>query len=240
MTTANGAGSIGGMSHPSYSPKIPGPLDLVVRNLFCIGRNYGEHAKELGNAIPTEPVVFLKPSSSVIFSGGEIVIPKVSERVDHEVELVIAIGKVGRRVPEDRANEYIAGVGVGVDVTARDLQDQAKKKALPWAVAKGFDTFAVLGEFQSWSGGNDFSGLDLELSVNGERRQYGHVKDMLFSVPKLISWLSGVYTLAPGDLIYTGTPSGVAPIVAGDRLEASLKQGGRVISSLKVGVEAGE
>ena len=228
------------MNPLSSFPRIPGLSDQVVRNVFCIGRNYAEHAKELGNAIPSEPVVFLKPSSSVIESGGAIVIPKVSHRVDHEVELVIAIGRVARRISEDRAAEMIAAVGVGVDVTARDLQDQAKKKALPWAVAKGFDTFAVLGEFKPWSGGSDFSELDLELSVNGERRQQGNVKDMLFSVPKLISWLSGVYTLAPGDLIFTGTPPGVAPILVGDRLEASLRVGGRVLSALHAGVVAEE
>ena len=221
---------------------VPGLNGLFVRNLFCIGRNYAEHARELGNAIPTEPVVFLKPSSAVAFSGGHIILPKVSQRVDHEVELVIAIGRGGAQIPVHEALSHVAGVAVGIDVTARDLQEQAKKKALPWAVAKGFDTFAVLGDFAPLTTANGaLETFELSLSVNGEKRQGGRVGDMLFSVPKLVSYLSSVFRLAPGDLIYTGTPPGVAPLLAGDQVTADLRDGaGQVVSAIQVGVRAGE
>jgi 2-keto-4-pentenoate hydratase/2-oxohepta-3-ene-1,7-dioic acid hydratase in catechol pathway len=226
------------MKNISSFPCVPGLPDLAIRNLFCIGRNFAEHAKELGNAVPSEPVVFLKPSSSVLISGGDIVLPAMSERVDHEVELVVAIGADASRVSETQALSCVAGIGVGIDITARDLQDQAKKKALPWAVAKGFDTFAVLGDFVPFQAeGSEWERLQLGLSVNGEPRQAGRVGDMLFSVPRLIAWLSQVYHLKAGDLIYTGTPPGVAPLRYGDRMVAELLTGdGAVLSRAEVGV----
>jgi len=226
------------MRNLSSFPVVPGLPDLAIRNLFCIGRNFAEHAQELGNTVPSEPVVFLKPSSAVMISGGDIVLPVRSERVDHEVELVVAIGADASRVSEAQALSCVAGIGVGIDITARDLQEQAKKKALPWAVAKGFDTFAVLGDFVPFQRGfSDWESLLLALSVNGEARQSGRVGDMLFSVPQLISWLSQVYHLKAGDLIYTGTPPGVAPLRAGDRVVAELASGdGAVLSRAEVGV----
>ena len=151
--------------------------------------------------------------------------PRQSERVDHEVELVLGIGEGaatfgGRHVPEHEALRLLGGFAVGIDVTARDLQEQAKKKALPWAIAKGFDTFAVLGDFQRAS---EFSRASrLQLRVNGALRQEGALSEMVFSPARLISFLSSIFTLAPGDLIFTGTPAGVGPLTAGDRVEASL------------------
>ena len=226
------------MKNISSFPRVPGLPDLAIRNLFCIGRNFAEHAKELGNAVPTEPVVFLKPSSSVLVSGGDIQLPAMSERVDHEVELVVALGADASFVSEAQALSCVAGIGVGIDITARDLQDQAKKKSLPWAVAKGFDTFAVLGGFVPFQAeGSEWERLRLALSVNGEARQSGRVGDMLFSVPRLIAWLSQVYHLKAGDLIYTGTPPGVAPLRAGDRMVAELLTGdGALLSRAEVGV----
>ena len=218
-------------------PRVPGLESISVRNIYCIGRNYAEHARELGNAVPTEPVVFLKPNSAVVGDGADIIIPSVSQRVDHEVELVLAIGRGGRRIRESDALACIAGIGIGIDVTARDLQDQAKKKALPWAIAKGFDTFAVLGGFAPVPAGVGIESLSVELAVNGEKRQEGRIADMLFSVPKLIAFLSGIFTLHPGDLIYTGTPLGVAPLAAGDRVRAQLLgPQGQVLSQVQVGV----
>ena len=225
------------MNPTDAAARIPGLESISVRNIYCIGRNYVEHARELGNAVPSEPVVFLKPDSAVAYGGANIIIPAVSERVDHEVELVVAIGKGGRRISETDALNSIAGIGVGIDVTARDLQDQAKKKALPWAIAKGFDTFAVLGGFAPVPAGVEIESLSLELLVNGEKRQDGRIADMLFSVPKLIAFLSGIFTLHPGDLIYTGTPPGVAPLAAGDQVQAQLLgPQGQVLSQVRVGV----
>lgn len=225
------------MNPSNAAARIPGLDSISVRNIYCIGRNYAEHARELGNAVPTEPVVFLKPNSAVIGDGADIIIPAMSQRVDHEVELVVAIGKGGRRISESEALSSVAGIGIGIDVTARDLQDQAKKKALPWAIAKGFDTFAVLGGFAPVPTGVALESLSLELLVNGEKRQDGRIVDMLFSVPKLIAFLSGIFTLQPGDLIYTGTPPGVAPLAAGDRVQAQLlSPQGQVLSQVQVGV----
>lgn len=211
--------------NPPY-PVLSGLNGLTARTLYCIGRNYAEHAKELGNAVPTEPVVFLKPLSSLSRPEQGIVLPPQSARVDPEVELVVAIGKQASWISEEEASACIAGVAVGIDVTARDLQDKAKQKALPWAVAKGFDTFAVVGDFVPPK--VSFSELALELSVNGTLRQRGAVSEMLFSVPRLISFLSTIFTLSPGDLIFTGTPPGVAPIQGGDRIVAALRRAGHV------------
>lgn len=215
-------------------PKLPG-LKLTARTIYCIGRNYAEHAKELGNAVPTEPVVFLKPLSSIIYSGDAVRLPKQSSRVDHEVEIVVALGAGGRDLSEAQALASIAGYAVGLDITARDLQDAAKKKALPWAVAKGFDTFTALGKFARASAVTSITGLEFELLVNGSRRQHGKSSDMIFSIPRLIAYLSTVFTLAAGDLIFTGTPEGVAPLKAGDRVEARLRE----LSKLELTVERG-
>ena len=220
------------MTHPN-SPILPG-LDLHARTIFCIGRNFAEHARELGNEVPSEPVIFLKPLSSLVFQGGAIEIPPRSQRVDHEVEIVVALKAGGRDIPEARANECIAGYAVGIDVTARDLQEKAKSKGLPWCVAKGFDTFAALGTFVPAA--QALGELALELRVNGELRQKGSSAQMLFSIPRLIAELSCVYRLAPGDVIYTGTPPGVAPLKAQDRVEATLLCGGSVLSRLDVPV----
>lgn len=125
---------------------------FTAQNIFCIGRNFSEHAKELNNPIPSSPVVFTKPTSSLCFDGENLILPKVSTRVDHEVEIVLVVGKTGKNIPEDSAHEYISHLGVGLDFTARDLQDAAKAKGLPWSVAKGFDTFAAVSRFQSFDG----------------------------------------------------------------------------------------
>lgn len=192
-------------------------------NIFCIGRNYSEHAKELGNAIPTEPVVFLKPTSSLIQSGDQIVLPKGVGQVDHEVEIVLTIGKAGKNISEDLAWDYISGVGVGLDLTARDLQAKAKEKGLPWSVAKGFDTFAVVSSMVKVPDIDQRTSMKFSLQINGMVRQTGNSIDMIFSIPKIIAYLSKVFTLNPGDLIFTGTPHGVGPIQAGDHLQAKLE-----------------
>jgi 2-keto-4-pentenoate hydratase/2-oxohepta-3-ene-1,7-dioic acid hydratase in catechol pathway len=197
-------------------------LSLPIRTLFCIGRNYTEHAKELGNPVPVEPVVFLKPVSAVCFSGRSIVIPAQSNDVHHEVEIVVALSSGGKDIPESRALECVAGYGIGIDVTARDVQEKAKQKGLPWSVAKGFDTFAALSDFVPKSEISDPSRLSFELEINGAVRQKGRCVDMIFSIPAVISYLSSVFTLGRGDLIYTGTPAGVGRLRGGDALTVRL------------------
>ena len=212
---------------------IPG-TNLKFQNIFCIGRNYSEHAKELNNPIPTSPVVFIKPTSSLCFSGDHLIIPAQSNRVDHEVEIVVVIGKKGKDISESEASEYISHIGIGLDFTARDLQDKAKEKALPWSIAKGFDTFAAVGQFIKFNGNPEIlKNINFSLEVNGEKRQVGKTSDMIFSIPNLVSFLSTIFTLSPGDIIFTGTPSGVGPLNEGDKLVAYLEG----ISSLSLGVK---
>jgi 2-keto-4-pentenoate hydratase/2-oxohepta-3-ene-1,7-dioic acid hydratase in catechol pathway len=203
--------------------KIPG-TPLEVENIFCIGRNYSEHIKELKNAVPTEPVVFIKPTSSIIYSGDKLALPRQSARVDHEVEIVVALARGGKNLTEAQAIESIAGIGVGVDFTARDLQDKAKEKGLPWSVCKGFDGFAAISSFvKTPKDAESLKNLHFTLEVNGEQKQVGNSADMLNSIPALICYLSTIYTLSPGDLIFTGTPQGVAPLKKGDHILSRLE-----------------
>ncbi len=188
--------------------------------LVCIGRNYAKHARELGNEVPSEPVVFLKPTSALVASGESVVIPPQSTDVHHEVELVVVIGKTATKIEEADAMDYVAGYAVGLDMTARDVQAAAKAKGLPWSTAKGFDTFAPLGDAVSVADAPDLSDATVRLTVNGEERQSGGTSDMLFSVPFLVAHCSHLFTLYPGDLIYTGTPEGVAQVQAGDEMVA--------------------
>ncbi len=198
---------------------------LFIRTIYCIGRNYADHARELQNEVPKEPVVFLKPAGSVIGDGDTILLPSQSQKIHHEVELLIAIGKTGKRIPEKKAMENVAGYGIGIDVTARDLQQQAKDKRRPWAVAKGFDTFAPMSRFLPVEEFDNPDSIALTLSVNGEIRQQAKTDLMIFSVPKLIAYLSTIFTLNAGDIIFTGTPDGVSEIQKGDLLETNLNNG---------------
>jgi len=190
--------------------------------LLCIGRNYAKHAAEMKSSIPTQPMVFLKPSTALIAAGGTIILPPHSADVHHEVELVVAIGKDGKNIAEADALDHISGYAVGLDMTARDIQAKAKQKGHPWSVAKGFDTFAPLGAFVPASDVADPQTLSIQLTVNGEVRQAGETADMIFSVAHLIAFCSTIFTLEAGDLIYTGTPEGVGPVVDGDVLVASI------------------
>lgn len=209
------------------------PLGLFARAVYCVGRNYAEHAKELGNAVPRHPLIFLKPTSSLSRSGWKITLPPGVGRVDHEVELVVALGGGGKNIPVDRALDFVAGYAVGIDVTARDLQEEAKKRGQPWTVSKGFDTFAPLSDFVPRSEMGD-GPFEFSLSLNSVQRQRGSSQDMVFSIAELIHYLSTVFTLSPGDLIFTGTPSGVGPLAKGDILVAEL---GRGKARLEVKVE---
>ena len=185
--------------------------------IVCVGRNYLEHARELGNEMPERPLLFLKPPSSIIRSGDVILLPADSERVEHEAELGVVMGERARAVPAERALEFVEGYVPLNDVTARDLQ----KVDGQWTRAKGFDTFCPVGAMVP-ARGVDPQGLEVICRVNGETRQSGRTSDMAFDVAHLIEYISRIMTLEPGDLIATGTPAGVGPLAAGDEVEVDI------------------
>jgi len=191
------------------------------KKIVAIGRNFAQHAKELGNQVPTSPVFFLKPTTSYLKMGSLIDIPSNCE-VHHEVELGVVIGKLGRNVPENTAMDYVAGYTVAIDLTARNLQDIAKKGGLPWTESKGYDTFCPIGNLLSKNLVPSPQSIELWLKVNGQLKQKGSTKQMIFSIPKLIAHVSSIMTLEPGDLILTGTPDGVGKVVPGDVIEAGI------------------
>ena len=193
-----------------------------IGKILCIGRNYSDHIKELGNPTPDAPVIFIKPASSVIGEGEAIVIPSYSHDCHHEAELALLIGRKGKDIPVDQAMEAIAGYGVGIDLTLRDVQSELKKKGLPWEIAKGFDTSCPLSAFVEASGVADPQNLQIRMTVNGEVRQDGNTSMMIHRIPSIISYMSGRFTLEPGDVILTGTPGGVSRIVSGDTLSAEI------------------
>ena len=201
-------------------PFRDGFYDVNPSKIICLGRNYAEHAKELGHEVPEEPVIFLKPPSALIGPDQTIILPKKSERVDHEVELAVIIGRRGKNIPRERAMDYVLGYTILLDITARDLQWEAKKKGLPWTVAKGFDTFAPIGPRVVDKRELDISNLEIGLKVNGQLRQLSRTAEMIFKVPEIIEYVSGIMTLEKGDIIATGTPAGVGPLRHGDRIEA--------------------
>ena len=195
---------------------------INVGKIVCVGRNYAEHAQELGNEIPEKPVVFLKPASALIYSGDSIVYPSFSEEMHHEAELVILIGKTIKDADKTESANAIIGYGVGLDMTLRDIQSNLKKKGHPWTIAKGFDTSAVISDFVSV---DDFKlTLDEEiiLSVNSNVRQKAKLKKMIFSPVDIVSYISSLMTLEEGDLIYTGTPAGVGLVAKGDKIHAEI------------------
>jgi acylpyruvate hydrolase len=208
---------------------------IPVGKIICIGRNYAEHAKEMKSAVPSTPIFFLKPATAIVKTGEDVHLPSISHDVHHEVELTVLIGKDGKNIAEGSASEYIAGYGIGLDMTLRDVQEEAKKKGLPWTLAKGFDTSAPISEFVPVHRITNPGSLFLQLSVNGSTRQHSGTNDMIFSVPRLIAFISQFITLEQGDIIYTGTPQGVAQVKPGDTLEASLSDStGTVLASLSV------
>ncbi|MGL6070753.1 fumarylacetoacetate hydrolase family protein [Craterilacuibacter sp.] len=207
-------------------------VPLRVGNIFCIGRNYAAHAAELGNALEAEPLVFLKPTSALLGEGEPITLPAYSQDVHHEVELVVMIGKGGADIAEADALDHVAGYGIGLDLTARDVQAEAKRKGLPWVKAKGFRGAACMSAVVDASQVPNPQALHFSLTVNGEVRQQGDSAMMLFPVATIISTLSRLYGLSEGDLIYTGTPEGVSALKSADTLVLSLD--GLVTASWRV------
>ena len=188
--------------------------------IFCIGKNYDEHVKELGGKTPEEPVVFMKPVSSIVAPGESLFMPRHGNLLHHEVEVVLLIGREGQDIPQANALSFIAGVSLGLDLTLRDVQVQLKKAGLPWELSKSFEQSAPLGLFKAYHPGSiDLENLSFTCSVNGELRQQGNTRDMLFPIKSLIHMLSGWWTLRSGDIVFTGTPSGVGPLKAGDRVD---------------------
>ncbi|MEP6494219.1 MAG: fumarylacetoacetate hydrolase family protein [bacterium] len=197
--------------------------------IVCIGRNYRDHAKEMGNDVPTEPLIFLKPSSSIIANGDAIRLPAQSSQVEHEGEIGVVIGRTLRRVSVQEAQEGIEGIVAANDVTARDLQRSDSQ----WTRAKGFDTFCPMGDVAKAPA--DLSGLTVVTRVNGVERQRGVASDMVFSIPDVLSFISHVMTLEPGDLVLTGSPAGVGKLLAGDEVEVEVLGVSRVRNPVTVG-----
>jgi len=187
--------------------------------IICIGRNYVNHAIELGNDIPTEPLFFLKPETAIQPKGHPFFIPDFSDNIHYEVELVVRIDKSGKNIAEKFAHKYYSKIGLGIDFTARDIQDECKAKGLPWEKAKGFDGSAQISRTFIDKSKLELSNIPFRLEKNGEQVQIGNSKDMLFNFDKIISYLSQFYTLKIGDLIYTGTPEGVGKVIAGETLK---------------------
>jgi len=187
--------------------------------IVCVGRNYADHAKELGNPMPKEPLIFLKPASAVIGDGEAIVLPPQSKKVEHESEIAVVIGARLRQVSEVEALKGVAGITCANDVTARDLQ----KTDGQWTRAKGFDTFCPVGpRVVPLKDIGDLAKLEVQCRVNGQVRQRGRAADMAFPIPKVLSYISHIMTLEPGDLVLTGTPAGIGPLVAGDVVEVEV------------------
>ena len=206
--------------------------EISIGKLICLARTYKKHAQEMHTNITEDPLLFLKPASSVIFDGGSILVPKMSNCLHHEVELGVVIGKRCKNVSQKEALDYVLGYCLALDITARDIQTEAKKNGWPWSIAKGFDTFAPISKVVLKENIPDPNNLDLTLKVNGKLRQSSNTKYMIYPVERIIEFISGVMTLDPGDLIMTGTPEGVGEIVAGNVLEAKLGD----ICSLRVDV----
>jgi acylpyruvate hydrolase len=193
--------------------------------VFCIGQNYVAHIQELGNPMPGSPVIFMRPLSSLAAVGEEIHFPRHGQLLHYEVEVVVRIGQSGRDICETEALSYVDAVTLGVDLTLRDLQVEAKQNGLPWDAAKAFDQSAPLGDFLPYDPTMmDLRNLAFRCRINGQLRQDGNTDDMLFSVERLIAELSNIWTLRPGDMIFTGTPSGVGALSTGDVIEVENDQ----------------
>ena len=191
--------------------------------IICIGRNYVKHIEELNNDRPDEPVVFLKPDSSILLKQHPFVIPEFTDDVHHEVELIVKINKVGKYIEPKFASNYYDEIGLGIDFTARDLQAKLKENGLPWEKAKSFDGSAVIGEFYPKSDSKSLEDLEFKLVKNREIVQLGNTKHMIWKIDELISHVSQYFTLKKGDIIFTGTPEGVAAVKPNDILEGYLE-----------------
>lgn len=196
------------------------PNDKIRMKIICIGRNYAEHAKEMKAEAPTEPVFFMKPDTALL-KEQDFYFPEFTKDLHHEIELVVKISKAGKHIEQQFAHKYYEEIGLGIDLTARDIQAKCKEKGLPWEKAKAFDNSAPIGKFISKSQ-LELNNISFELKVNGQSKQAGNSNQMIFSIDQIISYVSKFVSLKVGDLIYTGTPEGVGAIKIGDSLEGFL------------------
>jgi 2-keto-4-pentenoate hydratase/2-oxohepta-3-ene-1,7-dioic acid hydratase in catechol pathway len=191
--------------------------------IICIGRNYAAHAAEMKSSVPENPMIFMKPPTALLLKDKPMYIPEFTENLHYEAEIVLKIAKNGRHVQEQFASEYYHQIAFGIDFTARDLQSQLKEKGHPWEIAKGFDHSAGLSEFVNMSDLNDAEHIQFHLDLNGETVQKGNTKNLIFTFNTLIVYISKFFKLQQGDIIYTGTPSGVGPLKIGDKLEGYIE-----------------
>ena len=191
--------------------------------IICVGRNYADHIKELDNKRPEEPVLFMKPDSAIILKNNPFIIQTFSSDIHYEVELLVKINKIGKHISREFATDYYEEIGLGIDFTARDLQAKLKEKGLPWERAKGFDGSAMIGQFVHKQTLGDLEKLNFSLQKNKEIVQKGNTADMLWKIDALIEYISKYFTLKIGDIIFTGTPSGVGPVTHGDQLVGFVK-----------------
>lgn len=191
--------------------------------IICVGRNYSEHIKELDSEIPTDPVLFLKPDTSILLKKQPFFIPEFSNDVHHEVELLIRINKIGKHIDRKFAHKYYDEIGLGIDFTARDLQAKLKKEGLPWEKAKAFDGAAVVGKFLKKDEIEDINNINFRLDLNGNTVQKGNTLQMMWKFDTLIEYISKYFTLKIGDIIFTGTPAGVGRVDAGDQLRGFIE-----------------
>ena len=217
------------MNFPIVAPLIPNiaiagsDARFPVRRIYCIGRNYAEHAKEMGASVErTQPMFFMKPADAIVTDSNDVPYPSATQELHHEVEMIVALERGGADIPRERALDCVFGYGVGLDLTRRDLQAVAKAKGHPWDAAKGFDSSAPVSALHRVEQIGHPYQAQLSLDVNGERRQQVDIAEMIFDVGSIIHELSKLWTLAPGDLVFTGTPAGVAALQRGDRFEAVL------------------
>lgn len=192
--------------------------------IICIGKNYALHAKEMESAVPEKPIFFLKPDTALLLDGNDFYYPDFTQNLHHEVELVLKIAKNGKHIQPGFINEYVKEYSLGIDFTARDLQDEAKKKGMPWEIAKAFDNSAVLSKtWIPFPPAAEFGKARFSLSLNGQKVQSGTAADMIFDPAAVVAYVSKFITLRTGDLIYTGTPHGVGPVKQGDTLEGFIE-----------------
>ena len=190
--------------------------------IICVGRNYAEHAKELSNDIPKEPVIFIKPKAALLMPEKPLYYPEFTDDLQYECELVVKICKNGKHIQEKFANKYYDQLTLGIDFTARDLQNTLKSKGLPWEIAKGFDGSAAVGTFSPITAETNMRNISFQLKKNDETVQDGNSRDMIFSLDRVIAYVSKFFTINIGDMIFTGTPAGVGPVNPGDKLEGIL------------------
>ncbi len=215
------------------TPSGLSPTNFEPTKILCLGRNYEEHANEMGGTIPMEPLLFLKPPSCLLEDGGVIQLPSESQVIHHEVELAVVMGKRASRIAASDWEEYVYGYGIFLDITARDLQDQAKKRGEPWTVSKGFDTFGPISPITPKSRVSDPHRLKISLKRNGELKQKSNTEHLIFKIPTILEYASKIMTLEAGDIISTGTPEGVGEIRDEDNLEAEIEELGDLHVSVR-------